>query len=230
MILCALHRVFGDVAADSVERTFVADNVFVIIALPHRSAGRSTMSVDASRSIRSSIPFACHLSPRKDGKLSSPSRRFLALKGRSLEWIALSHGTPPTQPFERLRRSSDERHMQPVRSARVSERFANVAPCGYIQSMKTVGIRDLRNRLSHYIRLVKRGEALQVTDRGTVVAELCPPGEGHIDRTNPAVDALLRRGGATIGRPNRPDLYGRQRSIVKPGTAQRLIDAERGNR
>ena len=95
-----------------------------------------------------------------------------------------------------------------------------------------MGIKELKNKLSHYIRLVKRGEAIQVTDRGTVVAELRPPGEGHIDRTNPAVEALLRRGGVTVGRPNRADLYDRDQVTVglEPGAAQRLLDAEREDR
>ncbi len=96
--------------------------------------------------------------------------------------------------------------------------------------MTSVGIRELKNRLSHYVRLVKRGEAVQVTDRGVVVAELRPPGEGNIDRSNPDVEALLRLGNVTIGEPNRPDLYARQKSSLPPGTAQRLLDEERGDR
>ena len=68
------------------------------------------------------------------------------------------------------------------------------ATCSYITSMTSVGIRELKNRLSHYIRLVKRDEAVQVTDRGVVVAELRSPGEGVIDRSNPDVEALLKLG------------------------------------
>ncbi|HEV3073255.1 MAG TPA: type II toxin-antitoxin system prevent-host-death family antitoxin, partial [Thermoanaerobaculia bacterium] len=41
--------------------------------------------------------------------------------------------------------------------------------------MKTVGIRDLKNRLSEYVREVRGGEEILVTDRGQVVAELRPP-------------------------------------------------------
>ena len=98
--------------------------------------------------------------------------------------------------------------------------------------MTSVGIKELKNRLSHYIRLVKRGEAIQVTDRGTVVAELRPPGEGDIDRTNPAVEALIRRGGVTIGSPNRAELYDRPPVTVElePGVLQRMLDAERKDR
>ena len=35
-----------------------------------------------------------------------------------------------------------------------------------------VGTKELKNRLSHYLRLVRAGQAIEVTDRGTVVAEL----------------------------------------------------------
>ena len=96
--------------------------------------------------------------------------------------------------------------------------------------MKAVGIRELKNRLSQYIRLVRRGETVLVTDRGAVVAELRPPGEGAIDRSNPMVEALLRRGNVTIGAPNRADLYPRQARAAKSGTAQKLLDDERGAR
>ncbi len=42
--------------------------------------------------------------------------------------------------------------------------------------METVGIRELKNRLSAYIRKVEAGDVVIVTDRGRVVAELVPPG------------------------------------------------------
>ena len=35
-----------------------------------------------------------------------------------------------------------------------------------------VGTKDLKNRLSHYLRQVKTGEVVRVTDRGQVVAEI----------------------------------------------------------
>ncbi len=38
----------------------------------------------------------------------------------------------------------------------------------------TVGIRELKNRLSHYLDKVRAGERLAVTDRGTVVAYIVP--------------------------------------------------------
>jgi antitoxin (DNA-binding transcriptional repressor) of toxin-antitoxin stability system len=36
--------------------------------------------------------------------------------------------------------------------------------------MKTVGIKDLRNRLSYYLRDVKKGEKILITDRDQVIA------------------------------------------------------------
>lgn len=38
----------------------------------------------------------------------------------------------------------------------------------------TVGIRELRNRLSHYLDKVRAGDRIAVTDRGTVVAYVVP--------------------------------------------------------
>ncbi|HKY40116.1 MAG TPA: type II toxin-antitoxin system prevent-host-death family antitoxin [Polyangiaceae bacterium] len=35
-----------------------------------------------------------------------------------------------------------------------------------------VGTKELKNRLSHYLRKVKGGEVIRVTDRGEVIAEI----------------------------------------------------------
>ncbi len=44
--------------------------------------------------------------------------------------------------------------------------------------MKSVGLRELKNNLSEYVREVRSGESVLVTDRGEVVAELLPAGPG----------------------------------------------------
>jgi prevent-host-death family protein len=41
--------------------------------------------------------------------------------------------------------------------------------------MRAAGIREIKNRLSEYLRLVAEGETVLVTDRGRVVAQLAPP-------------------------------------------------------
>lgn len=52
--------------------------------------------------------------------------------------------------------------------------------------MKTVGVRELKNRLSEYLRQARSGESVLVTDRGQLVAELTPPGHGATDASVPA--------------------------------------------
>jgi antitoxin (DNA-binding transcriptional repressor) of toxin-antitoxin stability system len=61
--------------------------------------------------------------------------------------------------------------------------------------MKTVGVRELKNRLSEYLREVRRGESVLVTDRGDVVAEFSPPRHGAIDPRVPAALLALASGG-----------------------------------
>jgi antitoxin (DNA-binding transcriptional repressor) of toxin-antitoxin stability system len=52
--------------------------------------------------------------------------------------------------------------------------------------MKTVGVRELKNRLSEYLRQVRSGQSVLVTDRGEVIAEFSPPGRGLADASVPA--------------------------------------------
>jgi antitoxin (DNA-binding transcriptional repressor) of toxin-antitoxin stability system len=74
--------------------------------------------------------------------------------------------------------------------------------------MKTVGVRELKNRLSEYIRRVRSGEGVLVTDRGEVVAELSPPGHTAADiSVPPGLAALARRGLATLGSRGDVTLY-----------------------
>ena len=42
--------------------------------------------------------------------------------------------------------------------------------------MITVGVRELKNNLSHYLRDVKRGKPITITERGQSVALLMPAG------------------------------------------------------
>jgi antitoxin (DNA-binding transcriptional repressor) of toxin-antitoxin stability system len=51
-----------------------------------------------------------------------------------------------------------------------------------------IGTKELKNRLSHYLRLVRAGESVTVCDRGKAVAELrCAPAGASDDE-----DAVLR--------------------------------------
>jgi prevent-host-death family protein len=98
--------------------------------------------------------------------------------------------------------------------------------------MKTVGVRELKNRLSEYIRHVRSGESILVTDRGEVVAELTPPGHGSADTSVPAgLAALAKRGLVRLGAPGDANLYpALRRTRRRQHTAAQLLDEERGGR
>jgi prevent-host-death family protein len=98
--------------------------------------------------------------------------------------------------------------------------------------MKTVGVRELKNRLSEYLRRVRAGEGVLVTDRGEVVAELTPPGLGPTDASVPSgLLALAKRGLVTLGAPRDAGLYpALPRTRKRKRTAAQLLDEERGSR
>ena len=99
--------------------------------------------------------------------------------------------------------------------------------------MKTVGVRELKNKLSEYLRGVRLGESVLITDRGEVVAELLPPGQGQVDPAVPAgLQSLAKRGLLTLGALNGTDLYPalqREQGERRRSVAQ-LLDEERGSR
>jgi prevent-host-death family protein len=57
--------------------------------------------------------------------------------------------------------------------------------------MRTVGSRELKNRLGRYLGLVGRGETIIVTDRGKPVARLVPPEPEP--KTTYSIEDVLKR-------------------------------------
>jgi hypothetical protein len=98
--------------------------------------------------------------------------------------------------------------------------------------MKAVGIRELKNRLSQYIRDVRAGEVVLVTDRGEVVAELRPPGiSPPPPDVPPGLLDLARKGLIRLAtEPNRPELYPKFEEVMTLDDLLRLLDEERGER
>jgi prevent-host-death family protein len=96
--------------------------------------------------------------------------------------------------------------------------------------MSTVGLRELKNKLSQYVARAKSGESVTITDRGQVVAELTPP-KRHPGTGEPVVtlDDLRRRGILHGGGANGSDLYPSMPRILKRSTSS-LLDEERGSR
>ena len=63
--------------------------------------------------------------------------------------------------------------------------------------MLTIGIRELRQHASRYLRLVRSGQRVAVTDRGTLVAYLVPAGSSAsiLDQLEAAGDYTPAVGG-----------------------------------
>ena len=95
--------------------------------------------------------------------------------------------------------------------------------------MIAVGIRELKARLSHYLREVEKGEIVLVTDRGRVVAEVRAPGSAR--KEGSAVDRALQRlaegGGLLLGEPHEPGAYSVSPLRTPSGTSARLLTEER---
>lgn len=95
--------------------------------------------------------------------------------------------------------------------------------------MKAVNLRELKNRLGGYVKEVRAGEVILVTDRGEVVAELRPPTHDArvLTPLERNLERLAREGKITLGLPNAPGAYGKPRWSVAPGVVERLIDEDR---
>jgi antitoxin (DNA-binding transcriptional repressor) of toxin-antitoxin stability system len=103
----------------------------------------------------------------------------------------------------------------------------------YNRGVKAVGVKQLKARLSEYLRLVKTGETVLITDRDEVVAELRPArrqareGQSIEERLQALADA------GEITRPSLPkgDWTWKVKGLGLPrGTADRLLDEIRGDR
>lgn len=99
--------------------------------------------------------------------------------------------------------------------------------------MISAGIRDLKNNLSKYLRRLKPGEAIAVTDRGHVIAELrsVEDAPGHPARVGTRYSELVAAGvihpAVESGDPlaDWPTAH----TVALPrGTVATLIDEDRG--
>lgn len=97
--------------------------------------------------------------------------------------------------------------------------------------MKAVGLRELKNRLSEYVRHVRAGEGVLVTDRGEVVAQLGPPGQGTHDASVPAgLSDLIRRGELRAAIQPSGAAYPLLAPALRPGRSAELLSEERAMR
>ncbi len=86
-----------------------------------------------------------------------------------------------------------------------------------------VGARELKNRLGHYLAIVKAGETVYVTDRGRVVAELKPRSIGRTSEAE-ALGRLVADGTVTLGSGRLEDFVPVRRGRRGKSAARMIID------
>jgi prevent-host-death family protein len=102
-----------------------------------------------------------------------------------------------------------------------------------MRSVKVVGVKQLKARLSEYLRQVKAGDTVLVTERDEVVAELRPARRQRPqpERLEEVLDGLAASGDVTRAAQPKGDWTWRSRGLGLPsGSAARLLDELRGDR
>jgi len=94
----------------------------------------------------------------------------------------------------------------------------------YMATPDRVGIRELRQNFSVYLRRVKKGETIEVTERGEPVARLIPPLTGV-----PILDRLIAEGKARPARGSIRDL-GPPPKVKGPLTPTEALEEQRAER
>lgn len=100
--------------------------------------------------------------------------------------------------------------------------------------MQKVGVRDLKNNLSAFLRRVASGEVIQVTDHGRVIAELrqplaAVPASGDL---TPRFWEMVARGEVKLATEEfRPNLWTElpRPEGIPEGSVQRFIAEDRGD-
>ena len=89
--------------------------------------------------------------------------------------------------------------------------------------MYAVGIRELKAKLSEYLRRVRHGEVVLVSDRGRVVAELRAPTVREAPTHVLATAGLVSSGQLTLGIPHDQAVYEPSPITQPDGTADEVL-------
>ena len=98
---------------------------------------------------------------------------------------------------------------------------------GYHSYVKAVGIKQLKAKLSEYVRLVRSGETILVTERDQIVAELRPARRQPVPRNSleEELDALAQAGEITRSSAPKGKWVWRSKGLsLRQGIAQELLD------
>jgi len=92
----------------------------------------------------------------------------------------------------------------------------------------TVGIRELKNNLSEYVRKAQRGKRIAVTSHGRVVAELVPPRRQQAKKPLSQWQRLVAKGAVHPAVEDGDPFEGEaQEALVPPGSSQEWLDWSR---
>ena len=94
-------------------------------------------------------------------------------------------------------------------------------------SMERIGVRELRQNASRYLELVKAGQNVEITERGSLVALLVPPQPSQGSRDRLIAAGRLIPASAPTGRLRSPRPV---RPAAGEPTNQELLDLEREER
>jgi hypothetical protein len=96
-----------------------------------------------------------------------------------------------------------------------------------MSGIRTVGIKELKNELSAWVREVRRGTRVLVADRGAVVAELREPGVAYGTEPADPVLAEWARGGEIRLASRAKEPLPASPVRLPEGAATRLLDDAR---
>lgn len=88
--------------------------------------------------------------------------------------------------------------------------------------MSQVGVRELKNVLSRYLKRVQNGEEITVTERGRSVARIVPAKRSSLNRL---IEPLLRDG--TVRWGGGKPRGARRRPVLQGGTLSDMVSEDR---
>jgi prevent-host-death family protein len=94
--------------------------------------------------------------------------------------------------------------------------------------MTSTGIRELKDKLSQYVRRIEAGERIAVTAHGRVVAELVPPAKASRAGRRTQYDDLVAAGIVRLPLESGDPLADWPTLRLPAGTAAELIESDRG--
>jgi prevent-host-death family protein len=87
----------------------------------------------------------------------------------------------------------------------------------------TVASKELKNRLGKYLALVRNGDAVQITDRGKLIAFILPAASPSERRRAESLARLIAKGNIHLGAGS---LRARKPAVLKPGKSIAEMIAE----